>query len=256
MFGRRRRTVEEWIEVDPLRLQKRARKLIARPGRWIIRYREYNTTMVPAQGGTIIAPNHGSQIDPIVLAFGTLRPIRFMAKYQALDWPIIGRIIEHGGGFPVRKGESGQPALEIAKRILHAGGMLMMFPEGRMWRDSEEHGPPRKGVAVLALQAGATIAPVALYGNKHAQAYGRKTRIWRRRRVTVVWGEPMRFAENENPPEELVETVRDAIWNEIMRLYEIAKEIDAMKTRPQAYVVPPRDRIDGLLAGGDELSRG
>lgn len=255
----RQRSVEEWIAVDPLRLQKFARWLIARPGRWVIRYKAYYAAPVPTSGGTIIAPNHGSQTDPLVCAFGTIRPIRFMSKYEALAWPVIGRIIEHGGGFPVRRKEKGQPALEIAKRILRAGGMLMMFPEGRVWRDSEDHGPPKKGVAVLALQTGAQVVPVALYGNKNAKAFGRKTRPWRRRRVTVVWGEAMTWDTYEDPSEALVESVRDEIWSEVLRLYDIAKEIHVMNPRPDSFAVPKRNTdydSDTVFKDGGEAING
>lgn len=222
--------VDSWVCVEPTSLQRVVRRIIARPGRWLLRYRAFNVGTVPLEGGCIIAPNHGSKIDPFVFSFGTKRSIRFMSKYQALEWPFIGWVIAYGGGFPVRRGQDGQPALTIAQRILAAGGVLMMFMEGKMVRHQEPVGDPKRGLAVLALQTGCAVVPTAAYGNKPSHAFGRKRRFWRRRQVTVIWGAPLHFEKVEEPTPERVDEARDQIWDAVMDLYDTAKRIDALRS--------------------------
>ena len=140
----------------------------------------------------------------------------------------------------MRQGEDGQPALEVARRILLAGHGLIMFMEGRLVRD-EGLGEPRSGVALLAVQTGVAVVPVAAYGNKPAWVFGRKRRPWRRPRTTVVWGEPMRFERVAEPSRELVAAVRDEIWAEVARLHGIAREIHLRPgRRPRTRDIPPR----------------
>src|SRR5688572_6623532 len=98
-------TIEAWVAVRPQRIQRAGRVLSRRLGKWLFNYRAFNSHHVPTEGGFIIAPNHGSYADGFFFANGFDRTVRFMAKYQALEWPVIGRIIRRGGGFPVRRGE-------------------------------------------------------------------------------------------------------------------------------------------------------
>jgi 1-acyl-sn-glycerol-3-phosphate acyltransferase len=241
-------SVDKWVRVRPHRLQRLARLITRRPGKLLFNYRAFGAERIPAEGGFIIAPNHGGWFDSAFFAFfahGHNRTIRFMAKYQVLEWPIVGPIVARGGAFPVRKGHGqSRAALEVARRILQQGHGLMMFMEGRMVRDTAELGEPHRGLAVLALQSGVPVVPVAGWGIKPAWAYGRKRRPWRRPRVTVVWGEPMYFPKVEEPSMQLVERVRDVIWAEVTRLHGFARQLDAMESRPPTWNLPPREKSD------------
>lgn len=233
-------TADDWVSVDPHWLQRLGRSLTRRIGRWIFRYRGYGRERIPREGGFIIAPNHGSYVDGFFFGHGPTRTVRFMSKYQALEWPVVGRIIMWGGGFPVRRGQSGQPALEIALRVLESGHGLIMFMEGKLVR-TPELGHPHRGLAVLALQSGAPVVPVAAWGNKPAWVYGRKR--WRQLpRTTVVWGEPLSFPRVAQPDDASIERVRDEIWAEVSRLHEIARELHQRPGgRPKTFAIPRRE---------------
>ena len=234
------RSVEDWAAVDPARTQGLVRWITRRPGRWLFRYRSYGSERVPSSGGFLIAPNHGSYFDGFFFMHGFSRTIRFMAKYQALEWPVIGRCIRWGGGFPVRRGDHGQPALEMARRILERGHGLVLFMEGHLVRHPGL-GEPRNGLPRLAVETGVLVVPVAAWGAKPAGVYGRRRLPWRRPRTTVVWGEPMRFQQRADPSPELVAAVRDEIWAEVARLHELARTAhERSGGRPAALEVPPR----------------
>lgn len=231
--------VEYWTGIDPVRWQRVGRLLTRRIGKLICGYRAFGSDQVPAEGPFIIAPNHASYLDALFFAHGFNRTLRFMAKYQALEWPIVGRMIRRCGGFPVRRGVDGQPALAIARAILESGDGLMMFMEGKLVRDRPQLGEPRRGLALLALQTGAPVVPVAAWGTKPPHAFGRRRKWWRRRRTTVVWGRPITFERIEEPAAEQVEQARDRIWRQVEHLFEVAGTVHRMHPRPATYEVPP-----------------
>ncbi|MCW2922848.1 MAG: phospholipid/glycerol acyltransferase [Thermoleophilia bacterium] len=222
------RTPADWANQPPTLAQRLARWIVRRPGRLLYRYRGYgHQPRVPAEGGFLMAPGpHGAFADPFIFALGQPRPwLRFMAKHQALEWPIAGRMIRWGGGFPVHRGSGRSGAgLEVARAVVEAGDGLVVFMEGHLVLDHDGLGTPRSGLARLALATGAPVVPVAAWGSKRAEAYGRRW-WWHWPRVTVFWGEPMHFDREEDPSEERVAEVRDAVWAEVGRCFERAKAI-------------------------------
>jgi len=68
------------------------------------------------------------------------------------------------GAFPVRRGSRTPRPHETARLILEQGGLLSLFPEGTRVRERDELGPPRRGAARLAIEAGAPLVPAAITG--------------------------------------------------------------------------------------------
>lgn len=231
--------IDYWVRQNPGPLQRIGSLLTRRLGRWLFRLREYGTCAVPESGAFIIAPNHGSYIDGFFFVNSLRRSVRFMTSHGVMRWPVIGRLLRWIGGFPVERGRPGQPALEISRRVLENGQGLIMFMEGRLVRDPGL-GEPRRGLAVLALQTGATIVPAGCFGNKPAYVFGRRRWPWAAR-TTLVWGEAMRFDVVADPAIEQVEQARDEIWAEVERLHDIARDLHLRPAgRPRSFEVPSR----------------
>ena len=112
-------------------------------------------------GGELIAVNHLSWIE--VLAVGTLRPLRMVAKREMGDWPVIGGIARRSGAlFVDRAGLRGLPATVVATAdALRAGADVAVFPEGTTWCGAAA-GPFRRAVFQAAIDAGAPVRPVAV----------------------------------------------------------------------------------------------
>lgn len=123
---------------------------------------------VPARGAVILAGNHPSYLDPILVLLPVERPIRFMAWDLLFKIPLLGAIIRALGAFPVdlRKGK-GEAAFQQALRVLGEDDALGIFPEGQR----SEQGPMgelRTGVARLAIESGAPIVPITIGGASRA----------------------------------------------------------------------------------------
>lgn len=118
---------------------------------------------IPAAGPVVIAANHPSYFDPVVLSLATGRHVRFFALADILKVPVVGWFAKQWGILPVYRGGDNEPTVQKALRILQRGGAVGIFPEGRrslQWA----MGAAKPGVGRLALQSGAVIVPCVIYG--------------------------------------------------------------------------------------------
>jgi 1-acyl-sn-glycerol-3-phosphate acyltransferase len=121
---------------------------------------------IPAEGPAIIAPNHKNFLDPFFVGLATHRYVRYMAKVELFKGP-LGWLFLRLGAFPVRRGEADAEALQTARVILSAGGIVVVFPEGTRVEEPDALGSPHHGAGRLALEAGAPIVPAAITGTAH-----------------------------------------------------------------------------------------
>jgi 1-acyl-sn-glycerol-3-phosphate acyltransferase len=153
-------------------------------------------------------------MDHFFVGMFTRRRVQFMAKSQLFKRPMQW-VYTHGGVFPVRRGHDDQEAFITAESILARGGCVVMYCEGGRSRTGELAERPRRGIGKLALETGATVVPVAIYGSQ-------RVRNWKRLRfpqVTVHYGEPMMFEHQQDPSRDRQQEVADQIFAEIKQLY-------------------------------------
>ncbi len=129
---------------------------------------------VPPTGGYVVAINHFSNFDPIMVGTYVQRPLNYAAKLELLEAPVIGLVYRLWGSVPVRRNGMDLPALRTLLRILRAGGLVGMFPEGTRSRDGVLHRPVA-GAAYLAAKANVPIVPVGISGTERF-AWGRRLR--------------------------------------------------------------------------------
>jgi 1-acyl-sn-glycerol-3-phosphate acyltransferase len=169
---------------------------------------------VPRRGGLILAPNHFSQMDHFFVGVYLPRIIRFMGKSQLFGPPVLTAILKHGGVFPVRRGHRDEEAMKTAFTLLDQGEMVLVYAEGGRSR-SGELGRPKRGIGRIALESGAPVVPVAIYGSAGV-------RKWKRLRfpqVTIEFGEPLTFPlEKDVSPERQLEVATE-IFGRVKDLY-------------------------------------
>ena len=195
-------------------------RFILAPITWFVyRARSIDSANVPQAGPAILAPNHFSFLDHFFLGVFIRRKVRFMAKSQLFKRPMQW-IYYHGGVFPVRRGHRDEEAFKTAETILDRGGCVAMYCEGGRSRTGRLAERAKPGIGRLALESGAPIVPVAIYGSQ-------KVRNWKRlqfSKVTIRYGKPFRFERVEAPTREQQQAVADEVLDEIKRLYS---ELDA-----------------------------
>ena len=173
-------------------------------------FRAFGAGQVPQQGGVVLASNHQSFFDPILIGLPLRRRIRCAARDSLFRNPIIGLALRAVGGTPISRESFGAEDLKNLVQIVEEGGALVVFPEGTRTRDGER-GTPRRGFALVAERARAPVVPVLIEGAH--EAWPRHRQLFRRHRLRVVFGEAI------HPPaageaEGLVERVSSA-WAEM-----------------------------------------
>lgn len=138
------------------------------------------------EGGLLIASNHQSFFDPVLVGVGLARPTRYMARRSLFRIPGLGALIWAVGTFPVTQGAVDTEALRTAIRLLRDGEALVVFPEGTRTSDGSL-GRFKPGVASMAIRCGVPVLPVCVEG---AFACWPRTRLLPRPgRVAVAYGE-------------------------------------------------------------------
>ncbi len=168
-------------------------------------------------GPLIVAANHRSFLDPFVIGASLpwRRPIQFVAKAELFGRRWSGWILSRLGAFPIRRGEADEEAMTTARMALERGGSLVIFPEGTRIRTGSL-AAPKRGVGRLALETGAPVLPVAVYGTEYVR---RGWRI-RPRKVKLRAGRAMTFPRTERPSPALAATVTERIWPNIELQWE------------------------------------
>lgn len=169
---------------------------------------------VPANGAVIVAPNHFSFMDHFFMAMFIRRRVRFMAKSQLFQ-PPMQWVYTHGGVFPVRRGHRDEEAFITARMILERGGCIGMYPEAGRSRTGQLAAAAKPGIGRLALETGAPVVPVAIFGSQ-------RVRNWKRLhfpKITVQYGEPLTFPVEADPSRERQQEVADEIFDHIKQLY-------------------------------------
>jgi 1-acyl-sn-glycerol-3-phosphate acyltransferase len=154
---------------------------------------------LPRSGAYIVAPNHYSNFDPLIVAVAVWRlgrAPRFLAKESLFRVPVLGAALRATGMVPVARAASSAAARESirsAETLVEHGRGVIVYPEGSHTRDPDMWPMRGKTGAVrLALAGDIPLIPVAHWGTQEILPRYGKLRLWPpRRRVRVVFGDPI-----------------------------------------------------------------
>jgi 1-acyl-sn-glycerol-3-phosphate acyltransferase len=153
----------------------------------MFRIRVYGRENIP-DGGALLASNHQSYLDPILLGVGLPRELSYMARDDLFDRPLFNTLIRSLNAFPVRKNAADRNAIREAVRRISEGGLVAVFPEGTR-NDSGQLMQIQGGIAVIAKKVGCPIVPVAILGAR--DAWPRRFGIFHFWPIKVRFGPPL-----------------------------------------------------------------
>jgi 1-acyl-sn-glycerol-3-phosphate acyltransferase len=204
------------------------RRYMGWPAQLATRPRAYGRERVPRTGGLVYAINHMHWIDiPLVGALSP-RNIDFVAKVEAVRIPGIGRFLEWHGTIAVRRGESDRVAVRKMLESARTGRVVGLFVEGTRLKTGRP-GTAQPGAAMVAIQAGVPVIPMAIYG----------TQFWKPGNFapcSLAFGEPLRFDELPKNGRGYKEATVE-IERRINVLFEWLAEVHR-KGRPKGSVPP------------------
>ena len=116
---------------------------------------------IPKKGGNIVASNHRTYQDPILLSFPVKIPFSYMAKEELFKNKAFSALIKAFGAFPVRRGSGDMAVIDESVKRLNKGYNLIIFPEGTRSMDGTV-GKGKTGVALIAAMAQVPVIPVGI----------------------------------------------------------------------------------------------
>lgn len=206
---------------------------------------------IPDDGGIIVAANHVSEIDPLVVGHFLVdlgRAPRFLAKSELFRKPPMKWIVEGAKQIPVyRKASDASAAVAPAVEALKQGECVLIYPEGSATRDPEMWPmKARTGVARVALLSGAPVIPIAMWGPQDVLPYkARRPMLFPRRTMKLVAGPPVDLSSYAGKP--LTAEVLYAATDTIMR--RIAAQLGELRGE-----TPPAKFYDMKSAASSDSS--
>ncbi|MBA3728450.1 MAG: 1-acyl-sn-glycerol-3-phosphate acyltransferase [Actinobacteria bacterium] len=200
---------------------------------------------IPAEGPAILASNHQSFLDDLLLPLLVpKRKVVFLAKADYFDKWYLKWFFKGANVIPVRRGQSSaaEAALRAGAEALKESKLIGIFPEGTRSPDGRLY-RGKTGVARMALEARVPVIPVAITGTFEAMPYHRK--MPRRGRVEIRFGKPLDFQRHYDRPSDrfVLRSVTDEIMYEIMLL--------SGQEYSDEYGSKAKDRIDLARAAQD-----
>ena len=151
----------------------------------LYRYKVKNKGSIPAEGGVILASNHLSFADPVLLGLCEKRRLYFMAKKELFRNKFAAAVIRALGAFPVERGAGDGKAIKTGEEILREGNVMTIFLEGGRSKTGELM-RPRSGCALLAQQTGFPVVPCCITKRNFNRMFSK---------TIIHFGEPISFEE-------------------------------------------------------------
>jgi 1-acyl-sn-glycerol-3-phosphate acyltransferase len=213
---------------------------------------------LPEEGAYVLAPNHYSNFDPLVVAVVVWRlgrAPRFMAKESLFRVPVLGAAMRATGMVPVSRGSSASAARETirsSESLVEHGRGVIVYPEGSLTRDPALWPMRGKTGAVrLALAAPSDIplVPMAQWGVQQIMPRYGKLRLWPlRRRVRVLFGAPVdlsAYRPESAQPSTLVRATDDVMDRVAALLAELRGEaVPAERWNPSVHGQSETGRLE------------
>lgn len=179
---------------------------IARPLLNLMMNKKWEGTEKLPAGGFIAAPNHCTEIDPLVVGhmlYNQKRAPHFLAKAGLFKVPVLGSLLHAVKQIPVERSTAGaNRSLQLAQEIVAEGGAIVIYPEGTLTRDPGLW--PMKGhtgAARLALEGGIPVVPMAHWGAHEVfPRYAKRFHLFPRKTSRILIGDPVDLSRFEGRP--------------------------------------------------------
>ena len=180
----------------------------------LFRMRVEGQENVPLRSGLVLASNHASYVDPILIGVAAKRELCYVTKAEVFPIPVLGWLIRKLNAHPIDRSRGDRGALRVFEQILRSGKALFLSPEGTR-NKSGEFLKPKAGIGLLVHRTAATVVPVYVYGT---------AKVWRSLlgldRIVIRFGRPMQFSPEADAADRRVsyQQISVAVMNEIAKL--------------------------------------
>jgi len=149
---------------------------------------------IPKKGPFILASNHTSYLDPLVLGVASPRPLYYLAKISLFKNPVFSSFIQILGAIPLERDSSSSYTLRSALKLIKNGHGVVIFPEGTRSEDGKIK-DGKGGVGFLSLKSSAPVIPVKIKGT--GKALPVRGKFVKPTKVKVIIGQPLYFGKED-----------------------------------------------------------
>ena len=169
----------------------------------------YGKEHLPRKGAFLIASNHLSNLDPIILGISLWRRFSYIAKDSLFKNKVLSFFLFQVGAFPIKRDTADFRAIRESLRRLRLGCPLILFPEGTRGVGREKK--PQAGIGLIAGKSQLPVIPALIEGSD--QVLPPKARKLKRHQVIIKFGPPIHFS-----PQQSYEEMTQEIMNHIYYL--------------------------------------
>ncbi|MFH1478985.1 MAG: lysophospholipid acyltransferase family protein [Candidatus Omnitrophota bacterium] len=179
---------------------------------------------IPREGALIIASNHVSFFDPVVVGISSPRKLNFMARESLFENKLFAKIITALNTFPVNRDGSDPSAFKTALDKLINQNALLLFPEGTRSPDGSLQAP-KKGIGFLVSKSKAKVLPCFIKGTD--EAWPKDLSFPRPKPITIHFGKVIDFNGSQLEEELDKKKAYSYIANKVMEaIGELRKDAD------------------------------
>jgi 1-acyl-sn-glycerol-3-phosphate acyltransferase len=178
----------------------------------IFRLKIIGSENIPKTGPFVIVANHSSLLDGFVLVSSVKPKITFMSAAYLFKMPFVGNILRGVGAIPVQGKGNDIKLIKKAMKVLQAGGVLGIFPEGRITNQKDDFSA-KAGAAYLAVKADVPIIPMAIKGAGKALPVGAK--FPKLNKIEVKIGKPIFTSKKLKLNKKILKDIADSYMKEI-----------------------------------------
>lgn len=197
--------------------------------RFVYRFDVKGDLNIPTEGAAVLACNHVSFVDAVLLMAASPRPIRFLMDHRIFRVPVLGWLFKLAKAIPIAPQKEDPQAYEAAFReaaqVLREGDLLGIFPEGGITRDGTLQ-PFKGGIAKILAQAQADGVPVSVVPMALTNLWGSYFS-----RIELAGGEPTA----------MVKPFRRGFFNRVG--LNVGEALPAAAASPEGL----RERVAGLM---------
>lgn len=173
---------------------------------------------IPYRGGVILASNHLSYLDPIVLGILVPRRVNFMAKEELFENFLFRWLITKLGAFPIKKEKMDRITYKKILKLLEKEEVVVLFPEGTRSIDGRI-GQLQGGTARIALKADVPLIPIIVRGTEKVLPRGGK--VIKLARIRAWAGKPLKknMTSNKQITKKDIEELQRQLEEKMRLLY-------------------------------------
>lgn len=216
--------------------------IVVPPLSLLAKLRFTDSEKLPKEGAFVLAPNHYSEFDPLIVALAVWklgRLPRFMAKESLFKTPVVGWVLRKTGMVPVARSSSRTAAAQTiaqSRALVEDGRGVIVYPEGTLTRDPDLWPMRGKSGAVrLAMAGDIPLIPMAQWGTQKIMGrYQKGLSLWPLRKpIDVIIGDPIDISDliGKEHDQASVTIATERLMNAITELLEGLRDEKAPAAR-------------------------